>query len=764
MTHYNSVSHLHRLNQAKKEMNSSNSQLIGSQSSNNDLLNDSIDELFKCNICKVSFNNGQSLDNHIQSAHHQNRVSKLAQLAISGQIDLNKPLVERPTNNSNKMNDESNGNNMNILNEQLQLLQQLQTQQSNNSNGENSSQLNCSQCSMVFNNQDSLNQHQQVCLFLSSLNKASTNQPNNNINLDLIQSQLSNSNNKFFTLPACKNKPPVYKHLLETWGYEIVQQFNEHHQRRKKQNDNEDEKMDTLNNEENDDDDNEMNAEDEEEKIHYIIRLKEPESKEEDMEEIKIKTEVDETDNNEEPKASNSDNQEEDDIDKEKIKLILDQEDDQEDKKENDPNTTNNQDQNKFKCETCLKEFSSIWVLKAHKEEVHNDIVKMEKVQDFAEIYRKEFLERKNNIVVKSVVLDNENSNHVQRTQSSTPITSTVTTQSSNVNNNLSSTAVDQQSNKTSNNNSDNNDSLNDSKANASQSTNELNNSTNSINANNSNSNNNSNNDLANSLLSGNPLNNPLLAANPLLANNPLLSQAVAGMMQQNSNNSTNNSNNASDVANQMAQLQVNQLLMSLSLAGAMNSNANNNSSNQQQAAMMALLQQGIPPQMLPILMANAQANPTPDPMMSLFASNPMLAAAANAVNPLASFLGGMTPEAMVAAGLLPGMINNLQQQNSQNTSKSPSLNTASTSNPLTASPSTSLLNSTVGSCQAAQNAQSGKRARTRISDDQLKILRQYFDINNSPTEEALQGKFFIIILLRLFSLNYYLTNLLILI
>lgn len=30
------------------------------------------------------------------------------------------------------------------------------------------------------------------------------------------------------------------------------------------------------------------------------------------------------------------------------------------------------------------------------------------------------------------------------------------------------------------------------------------------------------------------------------------------------------------------------------------------------------------------------------------------------------------------------------------------------------------------------------KRARTRISDEQLKILRQYFDINNSPSEEAI--------------------------
>ena len=31
------------------------------------------------------------------------------------------------------------------------------------------------------------------------------------------------------------------------------------------------------------------------------------------------------------------------------------------------------------------------------------------------------------------------------------------------------------------------------------------------------------------------------------------------------------------------------------------------------------------------------------------------------------------------------------------------------------------------------------KRARTRISDDQLKVLRQYFDINNSPSEAQIK-------------------------
>lgn len=37
-----------------------------------------------------------------------------------------------------------------------------------------------------------------------------------------------------------------------------------------------------------------------------------------------------------------------------------------------------------------------------------------------------------------------------------------------------------------------------------------------------------------------------------------------------------------------------------------------------------------------------------------------------------------------------------------------------------------------------AAQAQNQKRVRTRISDDQVKVLRQYFDINNSPSEEQI--------------------------
>ncbi|KAL8195155.1 UNVERIFIED_CONTAM: Zinc finger homeobox protein 3 [Gekko kuhli] len=43
------------------------------------------------------------------------------------------------------------------------------------------------------------------------------------------------------------------------------------------------------------------------------------------------------------------------------------------------------------------------------------------------------------------------------------------------------------------------------------------------------------------------------------------------------------------------------------------------------------------------------------------------------------------------------------------------------------------------GLLQQQQQQQQSKRPRTRITDDQLRVLRQYFDINNSPSEEQIK-------------------------
>lgn len=51
---------------------------------------------FKCNICKVSYSQGSTLDIHIRSVAHQTKASKLHELAMSGEVDLSRPLIEEP--------------------------------------------------------------------------------------------------------------------------------------------------------------------------------------------------------------------------------------------------------------------------------------------------------------------------------------------------------------------------------------------------------------------------------------------------------------------------------------------------------------------------------------------------------------------------------------------------------------------------------------------------------------------------------------------
>ncbi|KAL3859369.1 hypothetical protein ACJMK2_009592 [Sinanodonta woodiana] len=52
---------------------------------------------YKCNICKVAYSQGSTLDIHMRSVAHQTRASKLHELFVSGEVDINKPLIEEPT-------------------------------------------------------------------------------------------------------------------------------------------------------------------------------------------------------------------------------------------------------------------------------------------------------------------------------------------------------------------------------------------------------------------------------------------------------------------------------------------------------------------------------------------------------------------------------------------------------------------------------------------------------------------------------------------
>ncbi|XP_054164441.1 zinc finger homeobox protein 4-like isoform X2 [Oppia nitens] len=573
---------------------------------------------YKCNICKVAYNLGTTLDIHVRSVLHQTKASKLHDLALTGQIDLSVPLIERPDNTSetavtmttpstptsgipsvsvttsppkmsadivkrtpstpspsttpNKGVQES----LMALNvsdpQQAALLQQALAMTTGN-NGHNlllgSSPFQCQRCGSAFISQEAQLQHQQLCCLFSPPNNSTSKQSTinqlrsqspiqSNEQQNIAQtSQLNTQSNssgikapKFASYaPVCRSKPPLYKHLLETWGFEIVMQFNECHQKRvKKDNNNSNEpKKDT---------DTNTNTTT---PTTTGTQNNETNATEANSDSVANKTETNES----EVKKS--------------------------DLKNNLPEI------NRSKCDKCGKEFSSIWVLKAHREEIHKDVVPLDIVETFADDYRNEY-ERKCALEEENEAsTDQINANDMQQ------IASGVNT---------------------------------------------------------------------------NPSNTPPLS----MANNMVNSGSTPAQADM-------------SVANQMAaHLQFSQLLMSMGLAGMgmpMNMGMNMNM-NMPFAAM------GLHPPLIPVMMS-----PHLDPMIAAAFQHP---GAAGMVNPPNQSTPSASPMPNNDQNFFANQQKLMQQQQQQ-------LNAA---------------------------AQQQKRARTRISDEQLKVLRQYFDINNSPTEEQL--------------------------
>lgn len=134
LVHYNSVSHLHKVKQhlsqpdgslspvpsmmsstvsmshsipesiqSSSELHSStttttatSSGLSSAKKSREPSPEDDSVKPYKCNICKVSYSQGSTLDIHIRSVAHQTKASKLHELAMSGEVDLSRPLIEEP--------------------------------------------------------------------------------------------------------------------------------------------------------------------------------------------------------------------------------------------------------------------------------------------------------------------------------------------------------------------------------------------------------------------------------------------------------------------------------------------------------------------------------------------------------------------------------------------------------------------------------------------------------------------------------------------
>ncbi|ETN70312.1 zinc finger, C2H2 type [Necator americanus] len=107
IAHINSVRHLHR---AKKQLEAQGSVDLSSQAHTfchrqriarvlaalQSPPSPGEKKPFRCNVCKIGYGQGATLDIHLRSVAHQSRMSKIADLVSAGDVDPSKPVLEQP--------------------------------------------------------------------------------------------------------------------------------------------------------------------------------------------------------------------------------------------------------------------------------------------------------------------------------------------------------------------------------------------------------------------------------------------------------------------------------------------------------------------------------------------------------------------------------------------------------------------------------------------------------------------------------------------
>lgn len=343
IVHCNSVSHLNKLKKLSSSTSSSPTASVKGNSSPSTALSSVKRNLspsavdgsknYKCNICKLAYGSSSTLDVHLRSVAHQSRVGRLYELIAVGDIDLNVPLIEQPDVDNRSLTIDKKKKSS--INDDKQLLQNIFQRTS-------ASPTNI------------LNQFSSPCddVWQNLLAAATSTSIKNNEDL-LLNGKLSTANN----CRSSPNQQPLtnleqivqsgfhknngsgkaglaFRKMLENYGFEVVMQYNEAHHRKRS----------------------------------------------------KLSSIVDEL-------ASSSIAKENDQPDVKKCK------------KSNETNTKetlikqigvgqqNLPELTKCKCVYCEMNFSSVWVLKAHVEQVHKRLIPVDEVEkisnEFKQVYDK---------------------------------------------------------------------------------------------------------------------------------------------------------------------------------------------------------------------------------------------------------------------------------------------------------------------------------------------------------------------------------------
>lgn len=419
LVHYNSVSHLHKLKRAMQEQQQQNNNnnpavspvlqqpsaaavaaAVAGQQSRGSSPDDDDKKRYKCNICKVAYTQGSTLDIHMRSVLHQTRASKLQDLAMAGQIDLTKPLIEQPDTMAALAAVQSPK-----TQQPAQLSSPVTNANTGLGGGEKRSptpaspgplaagsqsqpgMFGCSKCGALFSSQDQLSAHQQLyCMFAAPMaifqqgqEPGQAKSPPPGSDQDLVAR---------LNLPR-KTGSHMYKHLLESFGFDLVMQFNENHQRRQRSNHAAAEHA----------------AQQERERIEEEQRLQRTPTPPPTSVVPTAATATATT-------SSTTASLPEELVVPEATRL------------DEDPECNTLPEVSKSTCQHCNKEFSSVWVLKSHCEEIHKDLVPLEFLEKYAQQFKHEY--EKKTVVVTAATSSTLNSTP----RVSTPSAPTTTTPS----------------------------------------------------------------------------------------------------------------------------------------------------------------------------------------------------------------------------------------------------------------------------------------------------------------------------------------------
>ena len=237
LVHYNSVSHLHRLKKTMQKQQEADKQEIEKQQAQAEKTppkGSALEALFgrkdddevkpyKCNICKVAYSQGSTLDIHIRSVLHQTKASKLGELLSSGEIDMTTPLIENPDNSQQ---------------EQKKAMGDMLSPKSVNSTGST----NCNSSPNVRSsspNRSSSSPQSSPIANLHALMSGKTNVSPNDSSSEAPENTMMANLAKAF-LPGLANddkeagKPsPVLKNLLQNCGFDMMKHFSDLQQQKR---------------------------------------------------------------------------------------------------------------------------------------------------------------------------------------------------------------------------------------------------------------------------------------------------------------------------------------------------------------------------------------------------------------------------------------------------------------------------------------------------------------------------------------------------